>query len=87
MRPDQVVVGVASHRARAVMTELYAPFVRTEQPVLFMDRGSAELTNDSSRVKAETAGPSGSCARHAPQGERESFGYSADGRPDALTQA
>jgi len=44
MRPDRVVVGVASDRARAVMAELYAPFVRTEQPVLFMDRRSAELT-------------------------------------------
>ena len=44
MRPDRVVVGVASERARAVMSELYAPFVRAEQPVLFMDLRSAELT-------------------------------------------
>jgi UDPglucose 6-dehydrogenase len=44
MRPDRVVVGVASERARAVMAELYAPFVRSEQPVLFMDLRSAELT-------------------------------------------
>jgi UDPglucose 6-dehydrogenase len=44
MRPDRVVVGVASERARAVMAELYAPFVRAEQPVLFMDLRSAELT-------------------------------------------
>jgi UDPglucose 6-dehydrogenase len=44
MRPDRVVVGCASDRARAVMTELYAPFVRAEQPVLFMDLRSAELT-------------------------------------------
>ena len=44
MRPDRVIVGVASDRARAVMAELYAPFVRTEQPVLFMDTRSAELT-------------------------------------------
>jgi UDPglucose 6-dehydrogenase len=44
MRPDRVVVGVASERARAVMQELYAPFVRSEQPVLFMDLRSAELT-------------------------------------------
>ncbi len=44
MRPDRVVVGVTSARARAVMTELYAPFVRTEQPILFMDSRSAELT-------------------------------------------
>ena len=44
MRPDRIVVGVASERARAVMAELYAPFVRTEQPILFMDPRSAELT-------------------------------------------
>jgi UDPglucose 6-dehydrogenase len=44
MRPDRVVVGVASERARAVMAELYAPFVRAEQPILFMDTRSAELT-------------------------------------------
>jgi len=44
MRPDRIVVGVASEKARAVMTELYAPFVRTEQPILFMDRRSSELT-------------------------------------------
>src|SRR5574341_306274 len=44
MRPDRVVVGCASEKARAVMAELYAPFVRAEQPVLFMDLRSAELT-------------------------------------------
>jgi UDPglucose 6-dehydrogenase len=44
MRPDRVVVGVSSDRARAVMAELYAPFTRAEQPVLFMDPRSAELT-------------------------------------------
>jgi UDPglucose 6-dehydrogenase len=44
MRPDRVVVGVSSERARALMAELYAPFVRTEQPILFMDPRSAELT-------------------------------------------
>jgi UDPglucose 6-dehydrogenase len=44
MRPDRVVVGVSSERARELMAELYAPFVRAEQPVLFMDVRSAELT-------------------------------------------
>jgi UDPglucose 6-dehydrogenase len=44
MRPDRIVVGLTSERARAVMAELYAPFVRTEQPVLFMDPRSSELT-------------------------------------------
>jgi UDPglucose 6-dehydrogenase len=44
MRPDRVVVGVSSERSRAVMAELYAPFTRAEQQVLFMDLRSAELT-------------------------------------------
>jgi UDPglucose 6-dehydrogenase len=44
MRPDRVVVGVASERAKAAMSELYGPFVRAEQPILFMDLRSAELT-------------------------------------------
>ena len=44
LKPDRVVIGVDSERARALMAELYAPFVRTENPVLFMDTRSAELT-------------------------------------------
>jgi len=44
MRPDRVIVGASSDRARAVMADLYAPFVRAEQPVLFMDMRSAELS-------------------------------------------
>jgi len=44
LKPDRVVIGVDSERARKVMAELYAPFVRTENPVLFMDTRSAELT-------------------------------------------
>ena len=44
MRPDRVVVGVETERARAVMADLYAPFTRAEQPVLFMDLRSSELT-------------------------------------------
>jgi UDPglucose 6-dehydrogenase len=44
MRPDRIVVGVSSERARAAMADLYAPFVRAEQPILFMDVRSAELT-------------------------------------------
>jgi len=43
-RPDRIVVGTSSERARQVMGDLYAPFVRTEQPILFMDARSAELT-------------------------------------------
>jgi UDPglucose 6-dehydrogenase len=44
MRPDRVVVGVDSEHARARLAELYAPFVRTGNPVLFMDIASAEIT-------------------------------------------
>ena len=43
-RPDRVVIGADSERAARVMGELYAPFVRTENPILFMDPRSAELT-------------------------------------------
>jgi UDPglucose 6-dehydrogenase len=43
-KPDRVVIGTDSERARAVMAELYAPFVRTGSPLLFMDAASAELT-------------------------------------------
>jgi UDPglucose 6-dehydrogenase len=44
MRPDRVVLGVESGHARKVMTDLYAPFVRTGKPVLLMDISSAEMT-------------------------------------------
>lgn len=44
MRPDRVVIGVESDYARRVMSELYAPFVRTGKPVLLMDISSAEMT-------------------------------------------
>ncbi len=44
LRPDRVVLGVESDFARSVLAELYAPFVRTGKPILFMDVASAELT-------------------------------------------
>jgi UDPglucose 6-dehydrogenase len=44
MKPDRVVVGTSDERARKIMTELYAPFVRSGNPVIFMDEKSAELT-------------------------------------------
>ncbi|MEJ2501810.1 MAG: UDP-glucose/GDP-mannose dehydrogenase family protein [Gemmatimonadota bacterium] len=44
MKPDRVVVGVDSDYARDVLGELYAPFVRTGNPVIFMDIASAEIT-------------------------------------------
>lgn len=44
MKPDRVVIGVDSDYARRVMGELYEPFVRTGNPILFMDIASAEIT-------------------------------------------
>lgn len=44
MKPDRVVVGCSSTRAERVMADLYAPFVRQGNPVIFMDERSAELT-------------------------------------------
>ena len=44
MKPDRVVLGVDSEHARSVMAELYAPFVRTGKPMIFMDIPSAEMT-------------------------------------------
>ncbi len=44
MKPDRVVVGVDSDEAAEVIAELYAPFVRTGNPLIFMDIPSAEVT-------------------------------------------
>ncbi len=44
MKPDRVVIGRNSVRARNLMSELYAPFVRQGNPVLLMDERSSELT-------------------------------------------
>jgi len=44
MRPDRVVCGIESDAVRPILQELYEPFVRTGNPLLFMDIPSAELT-------------------------------------------
>jgi UDPglucose 6-dehydrogenase len=44
MKPDRVVIGTTSERAKKVMNDLYAPFVRQGNPLIFMDEKSAELT-------------------------------------------
>jgi len=44
LKPDRVVIGTRSERAKGVMKELYKPFVRQGNPILFMDEKSAELT-------------------------------------------
>lgn len=44
MKPDRVVIGTTSEKAIKVMNDLYAPFVRQGNPIIFMDENSAELT-------------------------------------------
>ncbi len=44
MKPDRVVIGTTSERAKQIMLDLYAPFVRQGNPIIFMDENSAELT-------------------------------------------
>ncbi len=44
MKPDRVVIGTRSERAKKVMGDLYAPFVRQGNPIYFMDERSAEVT-------------------------------------------
>lgn len=44
MKPERVVIGTRSDRARKIMETLYAPFVRQGNPLVFMDERSAELT-------------------------------------------
>lgn len=44
MKPDRVVIGTKSPRARKIMEDLYKPFVRQGNPIVFMDEKSAEMT-------------------------------------------
>jgi len=44
MKPDRVVIGTTSEKAIKLMNDLYAPFVRQGNPIIFMDERSAELT-------------------------------------------
>jgi UDPglucose 6-dehydrogenase len=44
MKPDRVVIGTESKKARQLLEELYAPFVRQGNPIYFMDERSAEMT-------------------------------------------
>lgn len=44
MKPDRVVVGTSSEKAKKVIEKLYAPLVRQGNPVIFMDERSAEMT-------------------------------------------
>jgi len=44
LKPDRVVIGTDDPAAREIMADLYAPFVRTGNPIVFMDNLSAEMT-------------------------------------------
>jgi UDPglucose 6-dehydrogenase len=44
LKPDRVVIGSGSERASKIMEELYRPYVRQGNPIVFMDEKSAELT-------------------------------------------
>ncbi|MEM9917231.1 MAG: UDP-glucose/GDP-mannose dehydrogenase family protein [Bacteroidota bacterium] len=44
LKPDRVVIGTSSAKARKVMGQLYEPFVRQGNPIIYMDERSAEMT-------------------------------------------
>lgn len=44
MKPDRVVIGVTTEKGQSIMGQLYAPYVRQGNPIIFMDKRSAELT-------------------------------------------
>src|ERR1700748_1988120 len=44
MKPDRVVIGTSDERARKLLAELYAPYVRQGNPIIFMNERSSELT-------------------------------------------
>ena len=50
MKPDRVVIGTTSQRARDLMEELYKPFMRQGNRMIFMDEKSAELTKYASNA-------------------------------------
>src|SRR6201746_1064406 len=44
MKPDRIVIGTTDERARKLLSELYGPYVRQGNPIIFMDERSSELT-------------------------------------------
>ena len=44
MKPDRIIIGVETHSVEPILEELYHPFVRSGNPILFMDIASAEIT-------------------------------------------
>jgi UDPglucose 6-dehydrogenase len=50
LKPDRIIVGAASERARALLRELYEPFNRSHDRMIFMDIESAELTKYAANI-------------------------------------
>lgn len=44
LKPDRIVIGTSSEKAAKIMKDLYAPFVRTGNPIIVMDERSSEMT-------------------------------------------
>jgi len=44
LKPNRVIVGTTSEKAKTILSRLYAPFVRQGNPIIYMDEKSAELT-------------------------------------------
>jgi UDPglucose 6-dehydrogenase len=44
LKPNRVIIGTSSEKARKILSRLYAPFIRQGNPIIFMDEKSAELT-------------------------------------------
>lgn len=44
MKPDRIIIGTQSEKAKKILSELYKPFVRQGNPIIFMDERSSELT-------------------------------------------
>lgn len=54
MKPDRIIVGTDNEQAEEIMKELYAPFVRTGNPIIIMDIKSAEMTKYASNAMLAT---------------------------------
>ena len=50
LRPDRVIIGTESEKAKKIMLELYSPFVRNQNPVITMDNKSAEMVKYASNT-------------------------------------
>ena len=85
LKPDRVVIGSNSPRATEIMRELYAPFLRTGNPVIVMDVRSAEMTkyaaNSFLAVKISYANEIANiCEKVGANAEMVRIGMSADKR-------